>query len=296
MPFVPFSQQRSTTQQQPIGFVPNSRTSTSGVGAIVNSSMNGGNPQKTFGSPPQAPNVVITGRNGIVNLPGVAAEAKTEKTANLTAQSEFESQRNKALLDSLQFFGKPIEQLTYDEMLKATGGNVDLANALKTGSKAAKAGDKESTFNTAIVALKGLINFAKQIPSGETGFKSKYITGGVNAFNAKMGYLPEKELFDANAELAGPLLVLGLGQDRVSETDAKSINKAIVMLAAPTKKLREEQVQYLQSIIKDKTGKGIKLSGENLPPAMKVNQQKQELEKLSDKYDQMTTEELLKLL
>ena len=340
---MPFSQQRSTTQQQPIGFTPTSRTSTSGVGAIVNSSMNGGNPQKTFGSPIPAPKPVPTPpTSGMVLDPANIENLDITRAKAIIAAEEkrrADAIKNTETLGKIGNVKKPFEAMTFDEVVTQTGGDVKLAKEvlevnqkLKNSQKGAeilaelkktgksiteldfnemfdltngdanlaqtlyaqglgKKGDEASSYKRfGKNGIERLTELAKSIHSGGNSIYSLTVIPAYNYAMKNTGQNPKAISFDSAVNYIAPIMVKASGQDKVSDDDVKYIKPILMDLAHPVQAVRDEALITLNQTME--LQKGVRSmseqqstsqnSGPELPPAMKVNQQKQELDKIDE--------------
>lgn len=207
----------------------------------------------------------------------------------LTKQTlkNIDQEETQGLLNNLTVGNKSLNDVSVDDLVKASNGNLDFAKSvmgLINGFKSQNGNDKNKKLDVATAALQEMINLTKNIPA-QSGLYGKTIQPAVNKTNQVVGSLPEKEIYEGFIPLVTPLLLKGLGDaGNLGDQEKKQIAESISLLANPQIEVRKQSRDVLAKILTRATGKKVMFTAPNAE-----KKQKTDLSSFSD-------EELIKML
>jgi len=165
--------------------------------------------------------------------------------------------------NEITMIGKPVADITYGELLKASNGNLDLANQfIKTrnaflGTKS----DLQHTQNAVVGMLKTFVDAASEIPSS-SGILGKRVQGPKNKIMQEFGQLPQREAYYKVLNISGPLLRRAMGDvGNAGEKETRMALDALEGLAHPQIEVRERSVKLLNDLFTELIGKPVDLGG-----------------------------------
>ncbi|MGD9600083.1 MAG: hypothetical protein AB7P94_17345 [Steroidobacteraceae bacterium] len=220
---------------------------------------NSGTLQRPIQLPQQQPTVFTNGTfagANISNLPGKAADIINTDVAKNQAQNISEGD----FLNQITDLGKPLGQVNFEDVLKASNGNItfskkfiDLRKAFETGS---------SPIKSSVGIVNSLISLADNIPSS-SGFVGKQLTSRANNVREEFGQLPDREVFFKMVKLSAPMVRKALGDSgNQGEKETAQAIDAIELLASPQSETRKIGRKTLEEIFSNVLGETITFKSE----------------------------------
>lgn len=196
-----------------------------------------------------------------------AATAAASTSARISAENAAKEKENADFLKTLDMAGKPLTEIGFEDLYKATG-NLDLTKKFLDTRNAFQGKDtnQQKFVDASVGIITGLIDFAKKIPVSPGTDKASNIYGKqvqtrLNKVEAYLGSMPDYDAYQTIATLVSPMLVKAFGDSgNVPEQQIKMVGPALFNLASGSQALRESSKNILQVLFSQLQGKPVKFT------------------------------------